>query len=274
MVREEVEVSIGPVASSSALVWAATARKTIRAIREHHELGVPADIADGFESYVDQWVAAAEQGPTMQWSARIDRPRVRRLSAYWLMLVTHARERPGHFGIEPAPPEAEEFFVALATAMAAAIGDSDEDEPDDYAELFEENIPAFDARLPAPSPPSDQPVRVLVVDDTDDVRLLLRVAFGSDPRFEVIGEAANGQEALDAVTSDCPDAVLLDVMMPVMDGLTALPLLLERCPDLSVVVVSAASDEVRDKALGLGAASVLAKTTPVEAIKEAVAAAR
>lgn len=270
-VRDEVEVTIGPVASAGVLVWAATARKTIRAIREHHELGVPADVADGFEDFVDQWVAAAEAGPAMEWRSVVDRPRVRRLSAYWLMLVTHARERPGHFGIEPAPPEGEEFFVALATALAEAIGE--DDEADDYAEVFEENVPSFDARFEAPPPSSTEPLRVLLVDDTEDVRLLWRVALGSDPRFEVIGEAANGKEALDAVEGDCPDAVLLDHMMPVMDGLTALPLLRERCPGVSVVVVSAASDDVRDEALSLGAVSVLSKTTPVEAIKEAVVAA-
>jgi CheY-like chemotaxis protein len=241
-------------------------------MREHQELGVPADVADGFEAFVREWVAAAESDETFHWSGVVDRPRVRRLSAYWLMLVTHAREHPGQFGIEPAPPEAEEFFVALATAMAIAIGD--DDDRDDFVELFEETVPAFDAR-PTPPPPSlGEPVKVLIVDDTDDVRLLLRVALRNDPRFEVTGEAANGQEAIDLVAEECPDAVLLDVMMPVMDGLTALPLLLERCPDLHVVVVSAASEEVHQRALGLGAARVLSKTTPVEAIKEAVAAAR
>ena len=264
-------VSIGPVTSSSALVWAATARNSIRAMREHQELGVPADVADGFDAFVEEWVAIAERNETFEWSGVVDRPRVRRLSAYWLMLVTHAREHPGQFGIEPAPPEAEEFFVALATGMATAMGDDDRD---DYVDLFEETIPAFDAR-PAP-PPTDvaTPVKVLIVDDTDDVRLLLRVALRGDPRFEVAGEAANGQEAVDLVAAECPDAVLLDVMMPVMDGLTALPLLLERCPELHVVVVSAASESVHEQALGLGAAKVLSKTTPVEAIKEAVAAAR
>ena len=231
---------------------------------------MPSDVADGFGAFVEEWAAVAEAGDTFEWSGRIDRPRLRRLSAYWLMLVTQAREHPGKFGIEPAPPEAEEFFVALATAMATAIED---DERDDYVDLFEETVPAFDAR-PTPQPATrEAPLRVLVVDDTDDVRLLLRVALGRDPRFEVAGEAANGQEAVEAVMANCPDAVLLDVMMPVMDGLTALPLMLEHCPDLHVVVVSAANEAVREKALDLGAATVLSKTTPVDAIKEAVAAA-
>ena len=233
---------------------------------------MPADVADGFEGYVEEWVAVAEAGDVFQWSGLVQRPRVRRLSAYWLMLVTQAREHPGQFGIEPAPPEAEEFFNALAVAMAVAIGN--DEERDDYADLFEETIPTFDARPLPREASADSPVRVLVVDDTDDVRLLLRIALRGDPRFEVAGEAANGQEALDAVADSCPDAVLLDVMMPVMDGLTALPLLLERCPELHVVVVSAANETVREEALRLGAASVLAKTTPVEAIKEAVAGAR
>lgn len=229
---------------------------------------MPVDVADGFESFVDEWVAAAESSEEFRWSGRVNRARVRRLSAYWLMLVTQAREHPGKFGIEPAPPEGEAFFVALATAMAEAVGD---DGGGDFVELFEESVPAFDAVIGGDSPP-DGPLRVLVVDDTDDVRLLLRVALGSDPRFDVAGEASNGQEALDVLDELNPDAVVLDVMMPVMDGLTTLPLLLARRPGLRVVVVSAADMSVREEALRLGAAAVLPKTTPVAAIKEAVAA--
>lgn len=104
------------------------------------------------------------------------------------------------------------------------------------------------------------PVRVLLVDDSEDMRLLCRIVLDKDPAFEVWGEATNGEEALAAVADGTPDVIVLDVMMPVMDGLTALPVLRERCPWVPIVLMTAsASDETRAHALELGAWAVLDK---------------
>lgn len=103
---------------------------------------------------------------------------------------------------------------------------------------------------------------VLIVDDNEDMRLLLRLALDAAPGFEVWGEAGNGVEALGCVDQRCPDIVLLDIMMPVMDGVTALPLLRNRCPNALVVVVSAiATAEVRERLQRQGATEVCDKTS-------------
>ena len=112
---------------------------------------------------------------------------------------------------------------------------------------------------------------MLLVDDTDDVRLLMRIALETDDRFEVAGEAVNGAEAVERVTAACPDAVLLDLMMPVMDGMTALPLILERCPKSRVVIHSAnATAGLERDARSRGATGFVAKGTPLDRVVSAL----
>lgn len=105
-----------------------------------------------------------------------------------------------------------------------------------------------------------QRVRVLLVDDDPDIRFLLRATLARDEHFDVVAEAANGAEALDAVTATDVDLVVLDREMPVMDGLTALPLLHERAPGAAVVLYTARNDDVtRQAAVASGAAGVVGK---------------
>ena len=66
------------------------------------------------------------------------------------------------------------------------------------------------------------PIRVLVVDDSSTIRTLLTATLGEDPGIKVIGTAVNGRMAVDMVTTSPPDLVLLDVEMPVLDGVSAL----------------------------------------------------
>ena len=74
-------------------------------------------------------------------------------------------------------------------------------------------------------------VRVLVVDDSVDVRrLLIAIIDGHDNCWSVVGEAADGQQAIEIAAATQPDLVLLDLSMPVMDGLEALPLILLAAP--------------------------------------------
>lgn len=80
--------------------------------------------------------------------------------------------------------------------------------------------------------------RVVLADDDEDTRLLLRTALHRDGRFEVVGEAGNGPAAVEAATRLRPDLVLLDLGMPEGGGLEALPRLHEAVPDTRVVVVS------------------------------------
>ena len=82
-------------------------------------------------------------------------------------------------------------------------------------------------------------LRVLVVDDEDDVRALVRYLLQQTDGFEVVGEAANGREAVDLAAAERPDIVLLDLRMPVMDGADAIPQIREQCPDTRIVVFTA-----------------------------------
>src|SRR3954451_19810054 len=80
-------------------------------------------------------------------------------------------------------------------------------------------------------------VRVVLVDDTPSLRMLTRLAL-EDTGFEVVGEAGDGLAGVNAVKELRPDLVLLDLAMPVMDGLEALPLMRAAVPEVRVVIVS------------------------------------
>lgn len=103
--------------------------------------------------------------------------------------------------------------------------------------------------------------RVLIVDDDADIRLLLRIALGAEGHD--IAEAADGQQALDRVDIDPPDIVLLDLMMPVVDGWQFLHRLAERAEVLpAVVAVTALATHDQSHLIDIleaGAVDVVAK---------------
>ena len=88
------------------------------------------------------------------------------------------------------------------------------------------------------SPPVSAPIKLLLVDDHPLVRDGIRARFESDDLIEVIGEAQNGQQALDFVQQQLPDVVLMDVSMPVMNGLEATQHLRNLYPDVPVLILS------------------------------------
>ena len=100
--------------------------------------------------------------------------------------------------------------------------------------------------------------RVLIVDDEPDILLMLRVNLEADGYETVL--AADGERALEKIESDHPDIVLLDVMMPVMDGWGVLESLTKRASPPPVVILSArwGARDV-ERAIGLGAADYLPK---------------
>jgi len=81
-------------------------------------------------------------------------------------------------------------------------------------------------------------LRVVLADDTAEYRLLLRIILEQDGRFEVVAEAADGAEAVRVTTAEQPDALILDLAMPVMDGLQAIPGVRAGSPDTAIVVLS------------------------------------
>ena len=96
-------------------------------------------------------------------------------------------------------------------------------------------------------------IRVLVVDDVADVRTLLRMNLEIDGRFEIIGEAGDGDEAVKLVRELQPDAVILDLMMPQKTGIEAIPEILQSSPDTKIVVLTAHDERRRVKAINAGA---------------------
>lgn len=109
---------------------------------------------------------------------------------------------------------------------------------------------------------SSDPVKVLVVDDSAVVRGLLARAVESDPDIRLLGTAMHGQLALTALRKEAADVVVLDVEMPVMDGLTALRHIQQEFPRTKVVMASGSTydgAETTMKALALGAAGCVAK---------------
>ena len=108
----------------------------------------------------------------------------------------------------------------------------------------------------------DDPVlRTVVVDDSEDVRVLLRIVLGNDGRFDVVGEAGNGHEAVELCGALRPDLVVLDRHMPVMGGLEAIPLIRARSPFTDIVLYTAAAEAgLEEAAATAGAIGVLTKS--------------
>lgn len=108
----------------------------------------------------------------------------------------------------------------------------------------------------------DRPYQVMVVDDSAVIRGLLIRSLESDPAISVAASISNGELAVKALAKQQIDVVVLDIEMPVMDGLTALPLLLKAQPSLKVIMASTLTRknaEISLKALSLGASDYLAK---------------
>ena len=109
--------------------------------------------------------------------------------------------------------------------------------------------------------------RVLVVDDAANLRELLTVLLDVEDDFEVVGTAADGRQAIEAAESLHPDVVLLDLAMPVMDGLQALPELRAQLPQARIVIFSGFEHEaLATEALQAGADAYIEKGTSVTSL--------
>lgn len=111
--------------------------------------------------------------------------------------------------------------------------------------------------------------RLAICDDVATFRQLLTLLFGLESDFEIVGEAANGREAIDVVESTRADVLLLDLAMPVMDGMEALPHIRQASPDTKVVMLTGfGSAAMQEQAAQLGAVAYLEKgLAPAELIR-------
>jgi NarL family two-component system response regulator LiaR len=118
--------------------------------------------------------------------------------------------------------------------------------------------------------PAVSPWKVLIVDDHEMVRMGLRTYLMLDSRFEVIGEAASGKDAINALTSGgyegkIPQLALIDLMMPDMNGVETTRALLERFPELRIIILTSfLEDEKVVEAIEAGAVSYVLKTVSAD----------
>lgn len=122
------------------------------------------------------------------------------------------------------------------------------------------------AEAPTPAASATGPIRVMVVDDSAVIRGVITKLLESDHDVAVVGSVGNGQMALATLKRTAVDVIVLDIEMPVMDGLTALPLLLEAAPNAKIIMASTLTKrnaQISIKALSAGASDYVAKPSSV-----------
>jgi len=122
--------------------------------------------------------------------------------------------------------------------------------------------------------PAEKPIRVLIVDDHAMVRRGLAAFLLAIDGLELVGEAKHGAEALQQCEEVCPDVVLMDLLMPVMDGPTTIRKIRERWPDIQIIVLTSFQEQdLVQQALQAGAISYLLKDVTAEELGTAIRAA-
>lgn len=118
---------------------------------------------------------------------------------------------------------------------------------------------------------SDNPIRVAICDDDGIVRSALASYLGSSEGFEIVHSCGNGAEVLEALAAQPVDVLVMDMRMPVMDGLTATRAVRERFPATRVLMLTSFDeDEAVREALAAGASGFLLKDTSPQGLTDAV----
>lgn len=114
------------------------------------------------------------------------------------------------------------------------------------------------------------PIRVLIAEDNEVLRSSLVTFFEFSPGILVVGEAANGIEAVDMCSQLHPDVVIMDMLMPEMDGLQATKIITEQYPDIQVIVLTTGFGWMAEDTFAAGASAYLLKTISVDKIVEVI----
>jgi DNA-binding NarL/FixJ family response regulator len=116
-------------------------------------------------------------------------------------------------------------------------------------------------------------IRVIIVDEHEMVVTSLKIMFESLSGIEIIGRAVNGAEAIDLAGELLPDVMLMDIMMPVMDGLTATQIIREQYPQIKIIILTASTLESdQQAALDAGAHRYVSKEGSGAELIEAIRA--
>jgi DNA-binding NarL/FixJ family response regulator len=118
---------------------------------------------------------------------------------------------------------------------------------------------------------SNDVIRVVIADDVEDIRTMLRAILELDGRFEVVGEAGDGEEAVRLCGQLRPDVLVLDLAMPVMDGLEAIPRVRRGSPKTKILVLSGFDPRLGAKALELSADAYEDKSKPLNSLPSRIA---
>jgi DNA-binding NarL/FixJ family response regulator len=114
-------------------------------------------------------------------------------------------------------------------------------------------------------------IRVLLVDDQTIIRQGIKSLLESQSDFEIVGDAENGKEAITLVKTLQPDVVLMDVRMPIMDGVAATGTICQQFTNIKVLILTTFDDEEYvSQAMRLGAKGYLLKDTPIEPLANAI----
>lgn len=117
-------------------------------------------------------------------------------------------------------------------------------------------------------------IRIVIADDHAVVRQGLKMFLMDDPEFEVVGEAQNGAEAVKLAHELSPDVILMDLLMPVMDGITAIGTVRRECPDTEVIALTSVLEDASVVgAVKAGAIGYLLKDTQSDELLRAIKAA-
>jgi len=119
--------------------------------------------------------------------------------------------------------------------------------------------------------PVTSEITALIVDDHEVVREGLRLSLSRAPHIRVVGEASDGQQAIDLAERRRPDVIIMDVRMPGMDGLDATKVLSEKLPEVSVLIFTAYSERsLLSRGLESGAKGYILKEAPHETLVRAI----
>ncbi|MBW1939368.1 MAG: response regulator transcription factor [Deltaproteobacteria bacterium] len=117
----------------------------------------------------------------------------------------------------------------------------------------------------------DSKIRIVVVEDHRLFREGLRLILNGEKSFEIVGEAANGLQAIDLISGLKPDVVLLDITMPELSGIDIIPLIKQKSPGTKALMLTASKDETKIfKSLKAGARGYLTKNTTILELTKAI----